>query len=726
MKSTLTVIVSPDVVGPVRNGGIGTFVYHFARLLRQHDYRVCILFTGRAENPAGDWQADYERQGIEVIHAYRPYNEKPSPPAVGHWEFIHRGDVIREFLPQDADVIYWQDWQADGFQALRARRFSAQAHPVSVTVLHSSSAWLREGMQRFPDDAEHDLSLDFAERYAARHSDFVVSPSRSMLDWVQEHGWTLPLPERCIVSGYPYLPDEPLPDAAPAAGEKFRRIIFFGRMETRKGFELFVETLLHLQRTRGDTLRGIEEIVLLGKEGQQGHFSGENAALILRHELKRPVAVLNQMETRAAQGYLATHCGDSLVVMPSLQDNFPYAVIETSLIPGLHFICSNVGGIPEILGAADSADYLFAPNMEPFAAALIARLECGPRGGQPGPYDWRAHNQQWLDFHEQVCTERLQRVRLLPVAMQHPRIDVCVPYRNHGQFLPPLLDALDQQTTSHFNLIVVDDDSTDPEAIETFDRMAAHYQHQANWQFVHNARREGLSQTRNFAASLGQAEYLLFVDADNLPARHMIATFGDAIERSGDDCLTCYVRAFEHDPARTVYQFLPLGSSAELGLFMNCFGDANFIVRRQVFEALGGFGIESDGDRYIAGEDHAFLARLVLHGFRLDVVPDFLLDYRYRHDSLFRTTSAYANTLRALRAYHHVLKHAHLEQLIPLVHGLNLRAQQQGSAYRLSDPYWLSWHVPWYVLRDALIHKIRRHMARAPLLHWLFKDQMNT
>ena len=68
----------------------------------------------------------------------------------------------------------------------------------------------------------------------------------------------------------------------------------------------------------------------------------------------------------------------------------------------------------------------------------------------------------------------------------------------------------------------------------------------------------------------------------------------------------------------------PLGSCLTLGLFDNFFGDASFIVRRSVFEALGGFSEEPEY-RSDTHEDYEFLLRLVLAGKTLDVVPEVLL-----------------------------------------------------------------------------------------------------
>jgi hypothetical protein len=167
------------------------------------------------------------------------------------------------------------------------------------------------------------------------------------------------------VLGYPFLPDEhivvpPDPVGAPST---FKRLVFFGRLETRKGFEMFCDTLLMLKAdSQTAPLHGIEEIVFLGKEGNQRFETARAAADLLEKGLSIPVRLRTTSDSYQARQYLAEHITDTLVTMPSLIDNFPFDVIEASLIPGLNLICSNQGGQPEILGP-QGHDQTFAPTV---------------------------------------------------------------------------------------------------------------------------------------------------------------------------------------------------------------------------------------------------------------------------------------------------------------------------------------------------------------------------
>ena len=727
MTSSLprTVILSPDIVGPVKNGGIGTFVHHFTCLLRQQGYPVTLIFTGPAEVSRGQWQTLYDDLGVEVIHAYEL---PPSHQSVGNYPFVYSSKLAAQHLPPDADVVYTQDWLAHGFHSLRARRYQAKPYPVFVNVLHSSTAWLQGGMELFPDDAEEYLSADFGERYVARHSDFVVSPSAYMRDWVVEQGWPLPSPEQVRVLGYPFMPGQP-PVAPVAAASRFKRLVFFGRLETRKGIELFLDALRILKHERSAVLQGIEEIVLLGKPGIHRHFTPEAIQTLLQAELNIPTSLLTDLDTYAAQAYLTAHAADSLVVLPSLVDNLPFAVIEASLIPGLNLICSANGGMPEVLGDA-GAQQCFMPYPRPLADKLAEWLARGPvPDSRRGHYDWQARNEDWLAFHEEVCAHARRVKQSTPVVSippQRPLVDICIPYFNHDQYLPQTLAALEHQTVQHFNVYVVNDASTRPEANTMFESLAAQYA-ERGWHFITQPENLGLSQTRNLAASQGSADYLLFIDSDNVPAPQMVERLTEAITRSGDDCLTCYLRAFEgnappytlgakipHETVRTLHTYLPLGNCPELGLFVNCFGDASFIIRREAFTALDGFDSTRSHYRYITGEDHAFLARLALSGYRLDVVPEFLLFYRYSSSSLFRTTSRYQNIDRVQAVYHEHLRTAGLGGLSPLLYGQYLRAQGMPGNFSYTDPQWIANRIPWYSLRDAFVMKLIKNFRRLP------------
>ena len=91
----------------------------------------------------------------------------------------------------------------------------------------------------------------------------------------------------------------------------------------------------------------------------------------------------------------------------------------------------------------------------------------------------------------------------------------------------------------------------------------------------------------------------------------------------------------------------PFGPARVLGCLFNVFGDANSIFRTDHLRTLGGYLQVPDS----TCEDWELFARLLNHGYSFDVIPEYLFFYRFRSDSLVRTTNRWHNHERILRQY---------------------------------------------------------------------------
>lgn len=238
-----------------------------------------------------------------------------------------------------------------------------------------------------------------------------------------------------------------------------------------------------------------------------------------------------------------------------------------------------------------------------------------------------------------------------PSSTARPRVSVCVAYYNYGKYLPQLLASLEASDYPDFEVVVVNDGSTDAFSREVFHRMSAQYAARG-WRFL-DKQNEGIGATRNFAARNATGPLLIFMDADNVGTPELISRLVTALQRAGLDAVTCHSTAFVGDappPAgnpEPFYAYAPIGPCVEVGCLENVFGDANLCIRREVFEAVQGFST----DRGTSFEDWEFLAKVALAGHRLDVVPLPLFFYRHIETGFSRTTHAVANHRRVLRAY---------------------------------------------------------------------------
>jgi glycosyltransferase involved in cell wall biosynthesis len=201
-------------------------------------------------------------------------------------------------------------------------------------------------------------------------------------------------------------------------------------------------------------------------------------------------------------------------------------------------------------------------------------------------------------------------------------VSVIVPVRDGGDDLPSLLAALARQTLdpSSFEVIFSDDGSEDG-SIERLD--AGH----GNLRVVVGPRSTSYA-ARNRGARVAEAPVLAFTDADCRPEPDWLARGLASLEGKGADVLAGVVR---FTPPRRVHVWGLLDMDAYLDqermVRQGVAATANLLVRRDVFDAAGGFdpALPSNGD-------HDFVARCVAAGRRLAFARDAAVTHPVRND----------------------------------------------------------------------------------------------
>lgn len=629
-----------------RSGGVGAFTTRWANLLRQAGEMVTIVMTRIDREPMRvdpEWRVRYQSNDIALI-------ELQAPPGLGtRWPEVPTMRMAEIAAPvlKGFDIVYFQDWGNTAFHLVRERRYSLEPGPVCVTVLHRPSEWVLSANGRYPD-LPNDLHLAYQERYAARHSDYVISPTQFMARHLEQLGWKFP--GEVEVLGLPMLPLEPAAEHTPS--RPLRKIVYFGRIEERKGIRFFVAALQHYARNASFK----PAVVLLG-DGQDRNLL-QTSVRDLKHA-GFAVSHTGSLDSDGALRFLRENAPHTLCVIPSCSDNHPYTLVEASLIPGLNVLACRSGGVPEVLPGA--AAQLCDPVPRDLAGKIAERIDAPLSPSQLVRYNYDAANGKWMQFHHKALAHGQSRIRRAAPARKRT-IDVCTTYYQKSAYLSQLVDALEQQTDTDFHVIAVDDGSPDAESQRVFAEQTARAKSHG-WDFY---RQENafVDAARNSAASRGTGDLILFIDSDDVPARNAIARLREAMERSGDDALICASYLFAgnkrpFDPAtgelaRPPYAVnIPLGMDLVGGLLNPCvFGGSMFIIRRSAFEKVGGFR-----ERRGAGhEEWELYVRLALAGFRVDVLPELLHYYRQVDGSLARTIPSETSMRRLLSAYEDFLR----------------------------------------------------------------------
>lgn len=660
-------LVANDFDGIVRNGGIGTYFYLNAILLAKNGWNVHVLYTSLIEDPLAKEAIPDRLNSLGIKFVFLDDivdpNKEDDFPHRGPW-FLERSDKVRHALKllhaeHRFDLIEFSEWQGMGFRTVQSKRNGQEFLDVDIVVRpHSCSQWVRDGNLQWINWQE-EVRLDYCERYAFENADVQLSPSAYMLEYLRSIGWNVR--SDAAVSFYPFpdstakVRDECTEEAGPSG---FPEIVFFGRLEVRKGLELFL-----------DSLKVIDPripITFLGKNTQLADGTLATDQIEAKTE-GRSVKLITDYNRQQALDYVTT--GNKVVVIASLVDNLPFTVIEC-LVNRVPFIASDVGGIPELVQDSEARKYLlFEPTAKGLQLCLKEYLSL-PYGVRQSLHSSvsDAHNvlanrqSVFVTYTNLLASARKKRRESHPrqPKAENPLVTVGVPYYNLPEYLPETLASLAAQTYENLEVVVVNDGSTDPAAVELFEEMANKY---PDFRFVTQVN-SGIGAARNRALAEAQGEYFIPVDADNIAHPRMVETFLRAMQARGEvSALTCYFKAFRETEdiaaGKFAYFYRPSGGPHFLGSIDNVFGDANAIFRTEALRSVNGYETE----RTTSWEDWECFVKLSNAGHTLDVLPEFLFYYRHRDESWMRVTSEWRNHRRVLRQYFETGPHNRAEAM---------------------------------------------------------------
>jgi glycosyltransferase involved in cell wall biosynthesis len=394
-------IVTSEIVGPFKNGGIGTSMTGLAETLAAARFPVTVLYTGAIWNPdaaMNEWRRRYNRIGIDLVWLTLSDMARVTGPMKDCGFGVPF--LVYEYLRDNRfDIIHFNDCMGEGFYCLAMKRMGAAFNDSLLAVaLHSPSQWVYE-LNRLLPDSPLFAAFNYAERLSTRCADLLWCPSRYLLDWSRAKGFVHPaatyvqqyaIPTVTLFGGGP----EQRAQQAITTGNPVRptEIVFFGRIEERKGIRVFCNALQQLNDFLAN--RNIT-VTFLGKSGKVGgvealSYIGSRAA-----GWRFAWKTINDLGQQEAIDYIRSR--PAMAVMPSAVDNSPCTVYE-ALNFGIPFIASGTGGVPELIAAADRDAVLFEYSPNALARKLEQVVREGVRLARPS-LSQAENRQRWINAH---------------------------------------------------------------------------------------------------------------------------------------------------------------------------------------------------------------------------------------------------------------------------------------------------------------------------------------
>lgn len=596
------VLCSREFPGINPSGGIGVYVRAVARVLVEQGHVVLVITEGKkvelSEHPEG-----FDVQTIKSIEGFKTDPHGYSYQLYKKLRHLHQ---TRHF-----DVIEFPEYQGEAYFAVKAKRLLGEFSDVTLAV-HSHMSL--ELCDRLNDEFTvlYRQAIFNIERYALKYADRVTVPSEDLRD-LYHHD----IPRSYLLKSHPMphfttrMAPRPRRDAVPV-------LLYVGRMEHRKGVDLFIDAAIRLMtagvkfRARlvgGDTWR--QEVsyraYLLKRIPKEFTQNFEFVGPVHRDALTR--------EYEAA----------TALVFPSRFENWPNVCLE-AMSYGKAIVASKHGGMREMLadGAGLLVDPLDPADLDQALLQVVNEPTIVERLGHSAlaRYEEFEH-QPHFDYGTLLPSVTVSE----PSQENWPLVSVVVPSFNAASTIEETVRSLNQLDYPNYEILLIDDGSTDGNFSLLLDRLGQKY-HRIR---VFHKTNSGLPGARNYGARMAAGEYLAFCDADDLLQRNLIREAVTALKA--------------HPELSAVYPILRYwgeikGLWGPQDIYLPTIlaenqAHAGLVIHREVFEALEGY----DESFVFGWEDWDLAIRFAKAGYTGEVLPREGYIYRVHNASMVRTTT---------------------------------------------------------------------------------------
>lgn len=644
-KAQKVCLVTPELVEFYQNGGIGTATSGLIKALRKYGHEITVFYTGDAPETLEKLQQNsswwnpvkgLEAAGVKILFLTQLYGKDYL------WPRRKASYACYDYLKKNNfDIIHFNDYQGNGYYTASAKKSGLNFSKSTIIVtIHGTTSWAMEADKTGPSSID-DVEQIWLENKSIEMSDIVIGVSHHLLQWLEDHGVVLPPNSYVHKNCHPPIPAI---KGSPLSRESLQRIVFFGRMDARKGVDTFVSAIKKFAPQHPDI--AIEFL------GRFSHIDGEHSAGYVLQRLSNIPNSIQFNNKLGRDGALRNLCqAGTLAVMPSHDENSPCVIVECQSVK-IPFIASNVGGSYELLLDSDRKKVLFSPDSEGLLSALNYVWENGLPEVKPN----RSADDislTWAKLHNAIARGEFPTLHKNSQAFDGPPplVSVCITHYRRPWYLPQLITAIEAQSYDNIEIILVDDCSNDSATDNILENLEKRETSRFPLKIIRRAENGYLGAARNSAAEQSSGVYIKFQDDDNLPLPTEINSMVRAAMLRNADVVTSFAYQFSgrtpETPKFSDVQYFPLGDCAPLAFIRNEFGDANALIRRSSFDKINGFSEDSG----VGAEDYEFFAKILSTGGNIIALPEPLFFYRVSSSSMLQTGSFSANASRARRGF---------------------------------------------------------------------------
>jgi glycosyltransferase involved in cell wall biosynthesis len=238
-------------------------------------------------------------------------------------------------------------------------------------------------------------------------------------------------------------------------------IVFFGKFETLKGIDVFLDGVDSLYRNFPEAASKLKLVTFIGVSRPIAGRKAEDYITDRAKSWRAKLQIFSKRSRAENWRYLRARQG-LVVVFPSKIENSPTVLIE-SFQNNVCFLASEVGGAPELIADQYKIFRLFKRNKHALSSRLAELLTYGCHYASMSSSQEETARKQ-LQWHNNIFQERLTdtSANLEETQLTYQEVPLCVvvPFYNRIHNIDELLISLQKQTYKNFQVVIVNDGST--------------------------------------------------------------------------------------------------------------------------------------------------------------------------------------------------------------------------------------------------------------------------
>jgi len=208
------------------------------------------------------------------------------------------------------------------------------------------------------------------------------------------------------------------------------------------------------------------------------------------------------------------------------------------------------------------------------------------------------------------------------------KVSIIVPVFNSAEYLEKCLDSILSQTLKEFEIILIDDGSTDT-SLEIIKNYAKKYD---NIRYKTKTN-EGQAIARNLGIEMATGKFICFVDSDDYIENTMLQKLYESAIKNNSDIVICdYIEEYEKKQIEKKSLFVD-AESLDKSYILSVAGPCSKIIKTDIFKQNNLKFLENN-----IYEDLAIIPTLALYTQNISYCKEILYHYVIRNNSTMQQT----------------------------------------------------------------------------------------